>query len=189
MSKAFVNEDDGADDELEADDSDDAPSKIPASGKNYITPQGAQTLRDELQNLLNVERPKMVETVAWAASNGDRSENADYIYGKRRLREIDRRLRFLQKRLDSAVIVDPTQQKGDRVLFGATVTVRDENQVEKTFSIVGVDETNAKTGRVSWLSPIGQALLQAKIDDVVILKTPHGEEELEVLRIEYKPLT
>jgi transcription elongation factor GreB len=186
MSKAFTKEDD-AETEVEA-EAEDEGNSVPAGSRNYMTPQGAQRLRDELFHLLHTDRPKVVETVAWAAGNGDRSENADYIYGKRRLREIDRRVRFLQKRLDSTQVVDPAAQSADRVLFGATVTVENEQGENRTYQIVGIDETDAKLGRVSWISPIGKALLQAKQGDVVLLKTPKGEEELEILRVEYKPI-
>jgi transcription elongation factor GreB len=191
MSKAFTREDDG-NDELEGlgdeEPGADEGEAAPVGTRNYMTPQGAQRLRDELHDLLHKERPKVVETVAWAAGNGDRSENADYIYGKRRLREIDRRLRFLQRRLDAAQIVDPAAQTADRVLFGATVTVQDEEAAERVYQIVGIDETDAKRGRVSWISPIGKALLQAKVGDVVLLKTPKGEEELEIIAIEYRAI-
>lgn len=188
MSKAFTKEDDSGDsDELEPQD-DDQSSAIPTGTRNYVTPKGAKRLRDELHQLLHVERPKVVETVAWAAGNGDRSENADYIYGKRRLREIDRRMRFLQRRLDMAQEVDPALQKSDRVLFGATVTIENEDGDERTYQIVGIDETDAKLGRVSWISPIGKALLQAKVGDVVTLRTPKGEEEIEILSIVYQPI-
>ncbi len=187
MSKAFTKEDD-ADTELELEGDEDDSDAVPTGSRNYMTPQGNQRLRDELSYLLNVDRPKVVETVAWAAGNGDRSENADYIYGKRRLREIDRRLRFLTRRLDSAQVVDPAQQKADRVLFGATVTVQDEDGAKRTYQIVGIDETDAKLGRVSWVSPIGKALLQSREGDSVVLKTPKGEEELEILKVEYKPI-
>ncbi|MEK7356562.1 MAG: transcription elongation factor GreB [Bdellovibrionota bacterium] len=187
MSKAFVNEDAAPDEDLlgeEQSDSDESGS-IPKGSKNYITAKGLERLKSELHELLTVERPKLVETVAWAASNGDRSENADYIYGKRRLREIDKRVRFLNKRLDAAEVVDPSMQKGKKVLFGATVTVVGENADEKTYRIVGIDETDAKAGKVSWISPIGQALLQANEGDTVTLKTPRGDEELEICRVEY----
>jgi transcription elongation factor GreB len=188
MSKAFVNEDAETDDDL-ADDVDgeenEATPGIPKGAKNYITHKGQERLKAELHELIAVERPKLVETVAWAASNGDRSENADYIYGKRRLREIDRRMRFLTKRLDIAEVVDPNQQKGEKVLFGATVTVLDEHDNERVYKIVGVDETDAKAGKVSWISPVGQALLQATVGDVVTLKTPKGEEDLEVLKVQF----
>ncbi len=179
-----IADDEAADSEIESDDSER--SSLPTGTKNYMTPDGARKLRAEIHQLLSVERPKVVETVAWAASNGDRSENADYIYGKRRLREIDKRLRFLQRRMDAAQIVDPALQKADRVLFGATVTVLDEDQRQRTYQIVGIDETNASQGRISWNSPVGKALLQAKVDDVVTLKTPKGDEELEIVKIEYK---
>lgn len=177
-----ANEDDDGD--SESSERDEKRAKLPR-GKNYITQVGLNVLKAELHELLTVERPKLVETVAWAASNGDRSENADYIYGKRRLREVDRRIRFLQKRLDIAVVVDPTQQKGDKVLFGATVHVRDEEDQVRIYKIVGIDETNAKLGKVSWISPIGQALLQAREGDAVVLKTPKGEEELEIEKVLY----
>jgi len=156
--------------------------------KNYITPGGAERLRAELARLLKEERPKVVETVAWAASLGDRSENADYLYGKRRLREIDRRIRHLTGRLDSAHVVDPAAQKSDRVLFGATVTVADEEGAERAYQIVGVDETDGAAGRVSWISPIAKALLGARVGDAVTARTPKGEVELEILRVEYKRL-
>jgi transcription elongation factor GreB len=160
-------------------------AKLVSEVKNYITPKGVAFLKAELHDLLVVERPKVVEVVAWAASNGDRSENADYTYGKKRLREIDKRIRFLQRRIDLSVVVDPTLQAGDRVLFGATVTVLDEDENERIYRIVGVDEIDAKNGRVSWHSPIGKTLLQRKIGDLVILKTPQGNEDLEITAIEY----
>lgn len=194
MSKAFVKEDSGDNDldqdldqDFEGDEADEGTPAIRGS-KNYITAKGLDRMKAELHELLAVERPKVVETVAWAASNGDRSENADYQYGKRRLREIDRRVRYLQKRIDIAEVVDPVQQKGKKVLFGATVTVMDENEAEKIYRIVGVDETDAKTGKVSWISPIGQALLQANEGDTVTLKTPRGDEDLEVVAVRYLPI-
>lgn len=193
MSKAFVNEDaesdagEDLDPDAAAEAADDAAEgqALPKGARNYITVQGLDRLKAELHELLTVERPRLVETVAWAAGNGDRSENADYIYGKRRLREIDRRIRFLNGRLDLAEVVDPPTQKGDKVLFGATVTVKDENESLRVYRIVGVDETEIKAGKVSWRSPIGQALLQASVGDVVVLKTPKGEEELELIKLEY----
>lgn len=190
MSKAFVKDDGDGNDPLD-DEREDPALALPAGTKNYITPGGAKRLRDELSQLLNVERPKLVETVAWAASLGDRSENADYIYGKRRLREIDRRLRFLTKRLEIAEIVDPTSIKSDTVRFGATVTVRDPDGVEKTYSIVGVDEIDLKKGHISWISPLGSALLRAKakIGDEVTFRAPKGEIELEIIRLEFVPLS
>ena len=159
--------------------------------KIYMTPHCALRFRHELKTLLYQERPKMVETVAWAASNGDRSENADYQYGKRRLRQIDGRIRFLQKRLDAAEIVDPLRQReiaGDRVLFGCTVTVETEDAEEKTYSIVGVDEIDLARGRISWISPVGKALLGHSIGDLVTIRTPGGEEDYEIVRLEYKTL-
>jgi transcription elongation factor GreB len=154
--------------------------------KNYITPSGAQKLKTELHFLLNEERPNLVRTVQWAASNGDRSENADYIYGKRRLREIDRRIRFLQKRLEAAFIVDPSTQMSDRILFGATVKIQDENLAEKKFTIVGEDEIDVKLGRISWKSPMARAMMNSKQGDVVTVKTPQGEMEIEILEIKYE---
>ena len=190
MSKAFVNED-NENDEDPLDHLDEAPEEKEEGFKlvkNYITPAGAQKLKDELEQLLVKERPKLVETIAWAASNGDRSENADYIYGKRRLREIDKRVRFLHKRLDIAEIVDPEKQSADKVLFGASVTCRDEDSEVKVYKIVGIDESDAKNFCVSWNSPIGKALLQTKVGDVVVVKTPKGEDEIEVMKIEYKKI-
>jgi transcription elongation factor GreB len=181
MSKAFTKEDtETTDDDLVA----EAPA-LPAGTKNYITPAGFQRLQDELKHLHSVERPKIVEIVAWAAGNGDRSENGDYIYGKKRLREIDRRLRFLAKRLEIAEVVDPARQGHlDRVFFGATVTY-DQAGAERTLTIVGVDETDAENGRVSWLSPIARALMKAQEGDVVSVRSPAGVEQIEVLEIRY----
>jgi len=159
--------------------------------KFYMTPPCAEKFRQELKNLLYKERPRMVETVAWAASNGDRSENADYHYGKRRLRQIDGRIRFLQKRLESADVIDPLEQgkrAGDKVLFGCTVTVENEAGEEKTFAIVGVDEISPEQGRISWLSPVGKALLGHRLGDMVTVRIPQGEEELEIVRVEYLAL-
>lgn len=183
MSKAFVKEDNGDND---ADDQ-EQDSAVPG-GKNYITPGGAQRLKDELRKLLDEERPTVVRTVSWAAGNGDRSENGDYIYGKRRLREIDKRIRFLSKRIEIIEIVDPLQQKGKTILFGATVTVLDENEKKRKYSIVGVDETDVAHGRISWISPIGKALLQAKEGDVVTIRTPKGEEDFEILKVSYEAI-
>jgi transcription elongation factor GreB len=180
MSKAFVKET-----EDEADLPDEAPP-IPAGVKNYMTPTGHRRLRDELQQLLRVERPQVVETVAWAAGNGDRSENGDYIYGKRRLREIDRRIRFLSKRLETAEVVDPArQQRRDQVFFGATVTYAAEDGTETTVTIVGIDEADFARRQVSWVSPIARALLKAHEGDIVELRAPSGIEQIEVLRIRY----
>jgi transcription elongation factor GreB len=160
------------------------------SDKNYITPAGAQKLRDEYQHLFHVDRPKVVETVAWAAGNGDRSENADYIYGKRRLREIDSRLRFLSGRLDKAEVVDPLSILGTanekKVSFGATVTLENEGGETKVHQIVGEDEWNIEQGKISWKSPVAKALLGRKVGDEVTVKKPAGEEVFQILKIEYK---
>lgn len=184
MSKAFVKENDN-----EEDDSPEPQGPVlPAGAKNYMTPNGAQKLRTELHHLVTVERPRITEVVAWAASNGDRSENADYIYGKRRLREIDRRIRFLTKRLEIAEIVDPTTIQDTSVRFGATLRVNVESEEgveEKTYSIVGIDETDGKRGRISWISPLGKALLRAKVGDVVTFRAPKGEIDVEILEIRY----
>lgn len=181
MSKAFVRESE--------DDADDAPpGPAPAPAKNYISPAGEARLRAELKRLVELERPEVVRTVAWAASNGDRSENADYIYGKRRLREIDRRVRFLIKRLEAAEVVDSAGRDADQVFFGATVTVRSGDGAERTVTIVGIDEVDAAKRHVSWISPIARALLKARLGDVVTLRSPGGVEELEVVAVEYRPI-
>jgi transcription elongation factor GreB len=153
--------------------------------KNYITAGGADKLKAELRKLLHEERPELVKTITWAASNGDRSENGDYIYGKRRLRQIDSRIRFLTKRLESAEIVDPEAVRSDRVRFGARVTIVDEDERKRVYRIVGVDETDAANGSVSWVSPVAKALLNARVGDVVRLRSPKGEEDLEIVKIEY----
>ncbi len=182
MSKAFTRETDDAPD----DDLPDEPDPLPAGFKNYITPAGLARLQDELNRLWTVERPKVVETVAWAAGNGDRSENGDYIYGKKRLREIDRRVRHLRKRLEIAEVVDSRLQKNrDRVFFGATVTYADSHDRERTVRIVGVDEARSEAGEISWISPVARALLKAQEGDVVEVRTPAGVERLEVLEIAY----
>lgn len=154
--------------------------------KNYITPPGFSKLKEEYNQLLNVERPKIVETVAWAASNGDRSENADYIYGKRRLREIDKRLHFLQTRIEHAIVVDPLLLKGEKIVFGSTVTMVDEDNTTVTYQIVGQDEFDIKSGKISWKSPVATALLGKKIDDEVKVVTPRGDEFLTIKKIEFK---
>jgi transcription elongation factor GreB len=183
MSKAFTKETDEEEDlDLEA------AVAAPQVGKNYITPAGYRRLREELAALWDAERPKLVETIAWAASNGDRSENADYQYGKRRLREVDRRIRFLSKRIDSAEVVDNAGRDDDRAYFGATVTYRDRANAERTVTIVGIDEVNPARGRVSWISPVAKALLKAREGDVVTLRTPVGAEEIEVLAVRYEDL-
>lgn len=156
-----------------------------------MTPGCAERLKAELKDLLYKQRPEMVETVAWAASNGDRSENADYHYGKKRLRQIDGRIRFLQQRLEAAEIIDPVAQKeiaGERILFGCTVTVENEEGIEKTFSIVGVDEIDLAQGRISWVSPLGKALLGNSEGDLINFKSPGGVEDLEITRVEYKAI-
>ena len=182
MSKAFTRE-------TESDD-DDEPGlpPLPAGGKNYITPAGYARLRAELLALIDNERPRIVEIVHWAASNGDRSENGDYLYGKKRLREIDRRIRFLTQRLEIAEVTDPSVHHGsDQVFFGATVTYVDEQGVERTVTIMGIDEADSLQGQVSWISPISRALLKAREGDVVRLVTPQGAQEVEVLAVRYPP--
>jgi len=183
VSKAFTKESDTEDD-------DDAPGlpALPAGTRNYITPQGYRRLREELMALLDVERPKIVETVSWAAKNGDRSENGDYLYGKKRLREIDRRIRFLTKRLDIAEVADPALHHGnDQVFFGATVTYANEAGDERTITIKGIDEANNLQGEVSWIAPIARALLKARVGDEVKVVTPGGVETVEVLAVRYPP--
>jgi transcription elongation factor GreB len=180
MSKAFVKESDA-----EPDLPDDAPA-LPAGVKNYMTPEGHRHMQEELRRLLREDRPKTVEVVSWAAGNGDRSENGDYLYGKKRLREIDRRIRFLSKRLETAIVVDPDAQKNrDQVLFGAMVTYADDSGTERTVTIVGIDEADLDRSRVSWISPVARALLKAQQGDVVELRTPSGPERIEVIEIRY----
>lgn len=181
MNKAFVKESSD-----EADDLDIAQPEIPAGAKNYITPAGHKRLRDELLHLIDEERPEVVRLVSWAASNGDRSENGDYIYGKRRLREIDRRIRFLTKRLDLAEVVDSTKQENvDQVFFGATVEYATSDGRSHTVTIVGVDEVDLERGHVSWISPIARALLKARMGDALTLHTPAGPEQIDVLDVRY----
>jgi len=153
---------------------------------NYITPTGMEKLKSEYSELLNGERPKVVETVTWAASNGDRSENADYQYGKRRLREIDKRLHFLQKRIEAAEVIDPKSLKSDKIIFGATVHIEDENGQQKIYQIVGEDEFDIKMNKISWKSPVARALLGKKLDDEVKIQKPSGEEIVIVTKIEFK---
>jgi transcription elongation factor GreB len=180
MSKAFTKES-----EAETDFEDEIPA-LPAATKNYITPEGLQRLQDEFAQLQKIERPKTVETVSWAAGNGDRSENGDYIYGKRRLREIDRRMRFLRKRMEIAEAVDPARQTNrERAYFGATVVYRNVRQEEKTVRIVGIDEARSELNEVSWISPVARALLKAGQGDIVEVRTPKGVERLEILKISY----
>ena len=182
MSKAFTKESD-----TQADD-DEGPAlpPIPAGSRNYMTPAGYARLRGELLDLIDNERPKIVEVVHWAASNGDRSENGDYLYGKKRLREIDRRIRFLTRRLEIAEVVDPSLHfGGDQVFFGATVTYADEAGQETTVTIRGVDEADSAQAQVSWISPVARSLLKARVGDVVKLVVPGGVQELEVLQVQY----
>ena len=182
MSKAFTKEGDGEED-------DDLPDEIvglPAGAKNYMTPEGFARLRDELNTLMRKERPEVVQVVSWAAANGDRSENGDYIYGKKRLREIDRRIRFLSKRLERSEVVDPAKRpKTDQVFFGATVVYANAKGEERTIKIVGVDEVDTGRGHFSWISPVARALMRAFEGDVVRMRTPAGEEEIEILRVQY----
>jgi transcription elongation factor GreB len=183
LSKAFTRESDAP-----AEDEDDDPSlpPLPAGSRNYMTPAGYRRLREELMTLLDVERPKVVETVSWAAKNGDRSENGDYLYGKKRLREIDRRIRFLTKRLDRAEVADPSAHHGsDQVFFGATVTYANARGEERTVTIKGIDESDSLAGEVSWVSPIARALLKAREGDEVKLVTPAGVETIEVVEVRY----
>ncbi len=182
MSKAFTRESDAGDEEDEA----LAPPGVPAGTRNYITPAGYARLRAELLQLIDEERPKAVDVVHWAASNGDRSENGDYLYGKKRLREIDRRIRFLTRRLEIAEVTDPSAHHGgDQVFFGATVTYVDEAGTERTITILGIDEADSLQGQVSWIAPIARALLKAREGDVVRLQTPGGLQELEVMSVRY----
>lgn len=184
MSKASTSENDQGDEEQ-----DTGAPPIPTGLKNYITPAGFKRLKDEALHLLDKERPELVKVIHWAASNGDRSENADYIYGKRRLREIDRRIRFLTKRLDAAVVVDPASREDtDQVFFGATVTLMSQDGEEKIYSIVGIDEADVSRGLVSWISPLAKALIKAREGDTVTVKTPGGDESLEIVGIEYKAI-
>jgi transcription elongation factor GreB len=181
MNKAFVKEGESDDDDAEF-----ALPAIPAGSKNYIRPAGYQRIKDELLQLIDVERPEVVRIVHWAASNGDRSENGDYIYGKRRLREIDRRIRFLTKRMDLAEVVDPSVHHGsDQIFFGATVKYENHAGEQVTVTIVGIDEIDPLNGKISWVSPVARALTKAREGDVVTLQTPAGLEELEVLEVSY----
>jgi transcription elongation factor GreB len=184
MNKAFVKETDASDDEAAL-----AAPALPTGSKNYMTPAGYARLEAEFNELWRIERPKLVETISWAASNGDRSENGDYIYGKKRLREVDRRIRFLSKRLEHAVVVDPaTREDTDQVFFGATVTVADDNGSESTYAIVGIDEADAGRGRIAWISPMARALLKAREGDTVSVQTPEGRREVEIVEVRYQAI-
>ena len=179
MNKAFTKE-------TVSDDDDPIVPPVRATGKNYITPEGYKLLRAELLELIDDERPKIVEIVHWAASNGDRSENGDYIYGKKRLREIDRRIRFLTQRLEIAEITDPSVHHGkDQVFFGATVAYVDDAGMEREVTILGIDEADTLHGQISWVSPVARALLKSRVGDEVSLVTPHGLQVLEVLKVDY----
>lgn len=182
MSKAFTRE---TDQDFEDDIAE--PDPIP-KGKNYMTPVGFKRIQDEFRNLKTKERPEVVRIVEWAAGNGDRSENGDYLYGKRRLREIDKRMAYLSKRLENADVVDPLSVKSDQVMFGATVTIRDEDDNEKTWSIVGVDEADVAKKRISWVSPLARALMKAREGDCVQFRSPRGVQEVEIVSIQYKAI-
>ncbi len=185
MSKAFTKEQDEApDDALDAGEQE----ALPQGTRNYITPGGYARLQAELKHLLDVKRPEVVKVVSWAAGLGDRSENADYIYGKKRLREIDKRIRFLTKRLGFAQVVDPAQQAHDKIYFGATVLVETETGEEQTYVIVGMDELDPARGRISWRSPLAMALIGKQAGDSVTVRTPSGEQRLEILEVRYEPL-
>jgi transcription elongation factor GreB len=181
MNKAFTKETDGGNE-----DDFEEPNPLPADVKNYMTPYGYKVLQDEMQQLLRVERPKVVEVVSWAAGNGDRSENGDYIYGKKRLREIDKRVRYISKRLRSAEVVNPEQQQGlAKVFFGATVTYAGADDKAHTVKLVGVDEANVAEGKISWISPMAKALMKSEAGDSVELRTPSGIETIDVLEVRY----
>ena len=180
MSKAFTKEVDAND------DGDPVSPPLPIGGKNYITPPGYARLRSELLELIDIERPKIVDIVHWAASNGDRSENGDYLYGKKRLREIDRRIRFLTRRLEIAEIVDPSIHHGsDQVFFGATVTYLEDDSVERTITILGIDEADSNQGQVSWMAPVARSLLKSRVGDEIALAAPGGVHRLEVTGVQY----
>ena len=186
MSKAFTRENDAA---PEDDDDDAGASPIPAGSKNYMTPHGWRRMRDELSHLVKVERPEVTAIVSWAASNGDRSENGDYQYGKKRLREIDRRIRYLTKRLENAEVVDPAaREETDQVFFASTVTYANANGEDTTVRIVGLDETDPSRGYVSWISPIARALIKAREGDTVTLVTPLGREDIDILEVRYEEI-
>jgi transcription elongation factor GreB len=187
MNKAFTRENDADSDDEEQ----EQVSSLPAGARNYMTPGGFSRMKDELERLVQNERPELVATVAWAAGNGDRSENGDYIYGKKRLREIDRRIRFLIRRLDIAEVVDPAAQRDegtDQIFFGATVTLRNAKDGERTVSIVGIDEIDTARGYISWVSPMARALIKAREGDTVTLHTPGGVDEIEIVVVRYLPL-
>ena len=187
MSKAFTKENDSPADDSDTEREDTALAALP-NRTNYITPAGFKRLKDEHGKLLNQERPDLVQVISWAAGHGDRSENGDYIYGKRKLREIDRRIRFLSKRLEIAEVIDPAQVKSSKIQFGATVTYQNEEGLKKTISIIGIDEIAPSEGTISWISPLAKALLNQSVGDIVTFKSPRGEDELEILIVEYKTI-
>lgn len=179
MSKAFTKETDKEDEPEE-------PDPLPAGEKNLMTPSGHKALTDELEFLLSKERPRIVEIVSWAAGNGDRSENGDYIYNKKRLREIDRRARYLTKRLDKPEIVDPARQQGlEQVFFGATVKYIREDGSELTVKLVGIDEADMDAGKINWLSPVARALMKSRVGDMVDVRTDEGSEQIEIISVVY----
>jgi transcription elongation factor GreB len=188
MSKAFTRESDAGNDEDEL----EAVSPLPVGARNYMTPGGFARLSGELEHLVHKERPELVVTVAWAAGNGDRSENGDYIYGKKRLREIDRRIRYLIKRLDASAVVDPAaprdEDQAGQVFFGATVTISNAQGEARTVAIVGVDEIDTARGYISWVSPMARALLKTREGDTVTLRTPGGVEDIDIIAVRYEPL-
>ena len=186
MNKAFTKETDSSEEE---DDEDIAVPTLPVGSKYYMTPYGYARLTAELDELWKVECPKLVETIFWAASNGDRSENGDYIYGKKRLREIDRRLRFLTQRVENAEVVDPaTREETEQIFFGATVTVADQQGAEATYAIVGIDEADAGRGYLAWTSPMAHALLRARAGDTVSIQTPGGRREVDIIEVRYQQI-
>ena len=183
MSKAFTKEIDNAPEE----DEDEGIASLPVGSKNYMTPAGHTRMRAEFDQLWKVERPKLIETIAWAASNGDRSENGDYIYGKRRLREIDRRLRYLGKRLENVEVVDPAfREDTDQIFFGATVKIVDDQNELSTYTIIGIDEADPSKNHISWISPMARALLKAREGDTVMLITPAGRRDLRIVEVRYE---
>jgi len=186
MSKAFVRESEDSGEQEQA--SLQGATSGPPPGRNYITPSGFARMKAELRQLVEFERPELVRTVSWAAANGDRSENGDYLYGKKRLREIDRRVRLLIKRLENAEVVHSAGRDSDQVFFGATVALRSAAHGERTVTIVGADEAEPSRGRVSWHSPMARALLKARGGERVLLRSPAGDEELEILQVRYDPV-
>lgn len=192
MSKAFTRDPDPDNDDNDTVASELAAPTLPAGTRNYITPGGYRRLKDELQYLLHKERPAVTAVVSWAAKNGDRSENADYHYGKRRLREIDRRIRFLGQRIDLAEIIDPEEPRsGDRarqIFFGATVSYQNQQGESHTITIVGVDEIDLSLGRISWVSPLARAMLKAQAGDRLAFHAPAGTDELSIVEVSYLPI-